>query len=210
MKVHATQRLFWKKWPYKAIIAILPERKSSHYGYRSNNTELQQRGQHSNTIKSWCRDNFEDCGLRQESNLSVFLHTESELELLLDKWDSLALEVWKPSNANAERLLLTHTRDIIRATPWYGKFEVRACIKYTDSFINTGIDTLKSAVNSLDPLDWHASGLLKHIISNESKANKSGWGQPLFLYLRSSEDAALLRLQLGDFIDRFERIRNPE
>ena len=41
MKEHSTQKLFWKKWPYKAIIRISATR-SGHSGYsfsRRNNVE---------------------------------------------------------------------------------------------------------------------------------------------------------------------------
>ena len=48
------------------------------------------------------------------------------------------------------------------------------------------------------------------IIKNDIQPRTYGWGQPLHLYLASSDDAAMLRLQCGDYIERFERIRPPE
>jgi hypothetical protein len=211
MKTHNTQKLFWKKWPYKAIVEITPAR-GSHNGWgRANNSEtLKLRSRSVNQAKAWCSKTFEDVGLRSESNLSVFLSTEEELNSLIAYFGDKVLETWSPVNISAKDLMLNYEYDVIRSRPWYGRFSIRARIKYNNDFRVKAVDNFKSAVNALDPDDWYCAGLLMKIIKNDIQPRTYGWGQPLHLYLASSDDAAMLRLQCGDYIERFERIRPPE
>lgn len=210
MKTHNTQKLFWKKWPYKAIVEITPTRGSHGWG-RTNNTEnLRLRSISINQAKSWCLKSFEDVGLRSESNLSVFLSTEEELNALVAYFGDRVLETWRPISTSAKDLMLNHEYDVVRDRPWYGRFPIRARISYNNDFRVKAIDNFKTAVNALDPNDWYCAGLLMKIIKNDVLPRTFGWGQPLHLYLASPDDAAMLRLQCGDYIERFERIRPPE
>jgi hypothetical protein len=148
--------------------------------------------------------------LRSESHLSVFLSTEEELNALIGYFGEKILEVWKPVSGTARELMVNHEYDVIRNRPWYGRFPIRARIKYNNDFRVKAVDNFKMAVNSFDVNDWHCAGLLKKIIDNDILPKTYGWGQPLHLYLASADDAAMLRLQCGDYIERFERIRPPE
>lgn len=209
MKTHNTQKLFWKKWPCKAIIEITPKRGANGWG-RVNNTEtLRQRSISINQAKSWCLKTFEDVGLRSESNLSVFLSSEDELETLIAYFGDRVIETWKPVSTSAKDMMLSHEYDVVRDRPWYGRFPIRARIKYNNDFRVKAIDNFKSAINALDSNDWYCAGLLMQIIKEDTLPRTFGWGQPLHLYLASADDAAMLRLQCGDYIERFERIRPP-
>ncbi len=210
MKIHNTQKLFWKKWPYKAVIEITPYRGSNGWGRTKNTEVLRQRAFNINQAKSWCQRMFEDVGLRSESHLSVFLSTEEDLDALLGYFGSKVIEVWKPVSGSARELMVSHEHDVIRSRPWYGKYTIRARIKYNNDFRVKAVDNFKMAVKSFEPDDWYCAGLLKNIIEHDSLPKTYGWGQPLHLYLASADDAAMLRLQCGDYIERFERIRPPE
>jgi len=205
MKEHLTQRLFWKKWPYKAIIEV-PARSAGSWHSRRYNPE---RTAAVDKIKAWCKKNFTDYGLRCETFISVFLRTEAELNTLLDQYGHKITEVWKPESAGAEETLLKYEYDVVRAKPWYGKYTVRARINYDNDFRVKAVDNFRAAVRGLDPEDWHCAGLLKEVIDSDTLPSRFGWGQPLHLYLVSADDAAMLRLQCGDYIERFERIRPP-
>jgi hypothetical protein len=208
MKIHNTQRLFWKQWPYKAIIEIKPEL-YGHYGWRRvSDADRRLRHDEFNRLLRWCKSRFPDAGIRRETHLSIFLSNEEELNDLINNVDGRILEVWKPENDSAKDLLLEHGHDVIRDRPWYGKYPIRARIRYNDDFRRIHVPNFKQAVASLDGA-WHAAGLLKEIIEKESLPRAYGWGQPLHLYLENAEDAALLRLTCGDCIERFERIRKP-
>lgn len=211
MKIHNTQKLFWKKWPFKAIVEITPHRSSSTGWGRIRNPEvLRQRNISINQAKNWCSKTFEDVGLRSESHLSVFLTTEEDLNALIAYFGDKVLEAWKPVNESAKDIMLNHEYDVVRKRPWYGKYPIRARISYNNDFRVKAVDNFKMAVNSLDPNDWHCAGLLKEIITKKELPRTYGWGQPLHLYLASADDAAMLRLQCGDYIERFERIRPPD
>jgi len=209
MKIHNTQKLFWKKWPYKAIVEITPYRGSHGWGRARSPETTRQRNISINQAKSWCLKMFEDVGLRSESHLSVFLSTEEELNTLIGYFGDKILEVWKPVNDSARELMINHEYDVIRSKPWYGRFPIRARIKYNNDFRVKAVDNFKIAVKSLDPSDWYCAGLLERIIIEDTLPKVYGWGQPLHLYLVSADDAAMLRLQCGDHIERFERIRPP-
>ncbi len=211
MKIHNTQKLFWKKWPFKAIVEITPTRGSTYGWGRAKNPEiLRQRSISINQAKSWCSKTFEDVGLRSESNLSVFLTSEEDLNALITYFGDKVLEVWKPVSESAKDIMLNHECDVVRKRPWYGKYPIRARISYNNDFRVKAVDNFKLAVNSLDPNDWHCAGLLKEIITKKELPRTCGWGHPLHLYLVSADDAAMLRLQCGDYIERFERIRPPD
>ena len=208
MKQHDTQRLFWKKWPYKAIIEISAKRRPASFGVgfsysRRNNSERQEEFAR---LKAWFKNHLPDAGIRCETNLSVFLSTETELAEVLDAFGSKVIELWKPASESSRELLIEHEYDVVRDRLWYGKYPIRARIPYTTDFRNIHVQTFREAVLSLGDEAWHAAGHLKDIIT-ASKADRYGWGQPLHLYLASGEDAAMLRLQCGDYIERFERVR---
>jgi hypothetical protein len=207
MKEHSTQKLFWKKWPYKAIIRIAAQR-SNHSGYsfsRRNNVERQEEFAR---LKMWFMNHIPGAGIRCETNLSVFLSTEQELAEVLDNWGHKVLEVWRPESESAKELLVEHEYDVVRDRLWYGKYPIRARIPYTADFRSNHASSFREAVLSLGEGNWHAAGQLLDIIA-KSNVSSYGWGQPLHLYLTSAEDAAMLRLLCGDYIERFERVRKP-
>jgi hypothetical protein len=208
MKEHSTQKLFWKKWPFKAIIEISAAR-SGHYGAysysRRNNAERQAEFAR---LKEWFKNHLPDVGIRCETHFSVFLATEAELAEVLDAWGHKVLEVWRPESESAKELLVEHEYDVVRDRLWYGKYPIRARICYTDEFRTRYAPAFREAVKSLGNENWHAAGQLKELIDNAALL-RFGWGQPLYLYLTSSEDAAMLRLLCGNHIQRFERIRKP-
>ena len=209
MKIRNTQRLFWKQWPYKAIVEIKP----NLYGYnnwrRSTSDERKQRAQDFAMVERWCKTRFPEAGIRKETHLSIFLSTEDELNSLIDYFGHRILEVWKPATDSAKDLMLEHTYDIVRAKPWYNKYPIRARIPYSDDFRTQHLASFKQAVKSIDPDDWYAAGLLKQAIDDDHLPRIHGWGQPLHLYLANADDAAMLRLMCGDSIQRFERVRKP-
>ena len=208
MKVHNTQRIFWKKWPYKAIVKISETQRLHSFRFTREQRMLRQHEfQH---IKIWCEMNLVDFGIRCETNASVFVNTSEELDKLVDHWGERVIEVWQPENDSAKELLMGHSYDVVRANPWYGRFPIRARIHYDDNFRHNAIPLLKSAVAGLDPTDWHARGLLYELLTKDKQPKHFGWGQPLHLYLATNDDAAMLRLQCGDYIQRFERIRSPD
>lgn len=209
MKEHSTQKLFWKKWPYKAIIGVAPAGPATYGGNfsysRRNNPE---RVSEFARLKEWFKNHLPEAGIRCETNLSVFLSTEAELAEVLDIFGHKVTEVWKPASESAKDLLIEHEFDVVRDRLWYGKYPIRARIAYSSEFRTKHVPAFREAVLSLGNGNWHAAGQLLDIIT-KSKADRYGWGQPLHLYLASAEDAAMLRLQCGDYIERFERIRKP-
>jgi hypothetical protein len=210
MKIHNTQRLFWKRWPIKAVIEITASRKSPiNNTWRLTREQASERHAEFAIVQRWCKSHFPDAGIRKESHFSIFLETEEQLTTLLDGYGHRIIEVWKPANDAAKELLLAHTYDIVRAKPWYNKFPIRARIKYDDQFRTSKLSSLKDVVNAMDPNDWHAAGLLKDLITKDKLQRPGSWGQPLHLYLASADDAAMLRLSCGDGIERFERVRKP-
>jgi hypothetical protein len=208
MKVRDTQRLFWKQWPFKAIIEIKPNIRDSSWR-RMDVGERKLRFEEFERVSRWCKARYPDAGMRKETHLSLFLTTEAELDDLISSWGGAILEIWKPANDVAKDLLTEHSYDVVRAKPWYGKFPIRARILYDNDFKVTHLPTFKEAVASIDTNDWHAAGLLEKLINQKVPPAVYGWGQPLHLYLASTEDAALLRLTCGSIINRFERIRKP-
>jgi hypothetical protein len=207
MKEHSTQKLFWKKWPFKAIIKISAAR-SGHNGYSFSRRNNAERVEEFARLKAWFNNHLPEAGIRCETHLSAFLSTEAELAELLDAFGHKVLEVWRPKSDSARELLVEHEYDVVRDRLWYGKYSIRARIAYSADFRTKHIPAFREAVLSLGKENWHAAGQLLDIITN-AKADRYGWGQPLHLYLASAEDAAMLRLQCGDYIERFERIRQP-
>lgn len=208
MKIHNTQRLFWKQWPIKVVLAIEPELGKSP-NWRLDADGRREREREFGTIQKWCKLNFPDSGIRRESNLSLFLENEEQLDTLLETYGHKVMEVWRPESKQTQELLKEHTYDIVRERPWYGKFGIRARINFNNEFKVKHLATFKTAVNAMNPDDWHAAGMLKDLIEKTDTKNRYGWGQPLHLYLASNDDAIMLKLQCGSSIERFERVRKP-
>ena len=205
MKVNHTQKLFWKKWPFKAIIRIENGRTytGSYYTRKNSFERLEEFGR----VKRWCLKKFPEAGVRCETNLSIFLSTEEELNALIDHYGHKVLAVWKPQSESAKDLLVGHEFDVVRDRLWYGKYPIRARIPFDRHFTEKGVEVIQSALPSLT--EWHCAGALFDMLVKENKKNRYGWGQPLYLYLSDADDAAMLRLMCGDYIERFERVRNP-
>lgn len=206
MKVNRTQRLFWKKWPYKVILKV--ETPNSTPGAFGSWTRRRDTGRMiaMRNLKSWVLERYPNAGVRCETHVSVFLATEEEFQSLLDSYGHKALEVWKPESESAKDLLVSHEFDVVRSRPWYGKYPIRARIPFNLDFKNKGVALLRDALHQVN--EWHCQGILEHMISGEN-TSAYGWGQPLHLYLADADDAAILRLMCGDYIERFERVRNP-
>ena len=207
MKEHSTQKLFWKKWPYKAIIKISAGR-SAHNGYSFSRRNNAERVEEFARLKAWFNNHLPEAGIRCETHLSAFLSTEAELAEVMDAWGHNVLVVWKPESESAKELLIEHEYDVVRDRLWYGKYPIRARIPYTAEFRLKHIQPFREAVLSLGEGNWHAAGQLLDIIAR-SNVSRYGWGQPLHLYLMTADDAAMLRLLCGDYIERFERVRKP-
>lgn len=207
MKEHLTQRLFWKKWPFKAIIQISTSRGT--HDWRHTKQQLIARRAEFEILKEWTTSRFPDSGTRCETNFSVFLKTEDELNELLDYYGHRVIATWRPENQHTMDTLLEHTFDVVRANPWYGKYPIRARIPFTTEFRTEGYKNLKVSLESLSNDAWHCNGVLKDMMLRTNPPRLYSWGQPLHLYLSSSDDAAMLRLLCGNVIERFERIRAP-
>jgi hypothetical protein len=207
MKEHSTQKLFWKKWPYKAIIQLAAVQPVYSGGWAySGNRNSPERLAEFTRLKEWFKNHLPNVGIRCETNLSVFLATEADLAEVIDAFGTKVIEIWTPISAAARELLVDHEFDVVRNRPWYGKYPIRARILYNAEFRTKHIPAFRAAVLSLGEGNWHAAGQLLDII-RMSSADRYGWGQPLHLYLASAEDAAMLRLQCSDCIERFERVR---
>lgn len=209
MKKYLTQKLFWKRWAFKAIIEIHPVRTSTGWSRRQTEAERTARNNDFNRVVEWVNDHLPNSGQRREGNLSIFVETKEQLDLLVEYWEERVIAVWEPESTSTRDMLLSHTNDVVRAKPWYGKFPIRARVLYTNEFKDKGIASFKLAVNGLDPDDWHAKGLLEDVIRAPALPKAHAWGQPMHLYLASTDDAAMLKLQCGDYIERFEKIRPP-
>lgn len=206
MIIRDTQKLFWKQWPIKIVIGSEKNStmtKSYFLGREERLEKMRAMGEVIKVVKK----EVPTAGVRRESNISVFVANEQELAQVLELYGHRTIEVWKPKSDKAKQLLFEHTADVVRERPWYGRFNMRARILYT-SQLKANIENFKAAVNSLDQDSWHAAGLLMNILKSTMQGSNH-WGQPLYLYLASNEDAVLLKLQCGTIIDRFERIRAP-
>lgn len=206
MKENKTQKLFWKKWPYKVVLGVEPPTLTP--GAFGSWTRRRDTGRMvtMRNLKSWVLERFPSAGVRCETHVSVFLETEEEFQSLLDSYGHKALEVWKPESNSAKDLLVNHEFDVVRERPWYGKYPIRARIPFNHDFKTKGVGLLRDALHQVN--EWHCRGILEYLIMGEN-TSAYGWGQPLHLYLVDADDAAMLRLMCGDYIERFERVRNP-
>jgi len=208
MKKCVSQRLFWKKWPYKIILGKDSDRRPVWKNRFVKNSDDETYAWKSQFMR-WFKKHHPDSGLRNEVRISVFLKTKEEVDSIVDTWNNLILEVWEPENEQALALMENHVFDVIRKDPWYKKFPVRARILYTQDFRLNGLDAMRNAVDQMDADTWYAGGQLKLLLSATASRHIYPVGQPFYLYLSSNEDAIMLKLQVGDWIDRFERQRKP-
>jgi hypothetical protein len=211
MKNCVTQRLFWKQWPYKIVLG--DEKDSSRWEYKlyryTKNVDADTYAWKS-TFRRWFKKTFPGGGIRNEMNISVFLKTKEEVDLVIETWPKMVLELWAPESAEALVLMQDHVYDVVRENPWYNKFPIRARILWTTEFRHQGLELIKSAVSQMDPDLWHAGGQLKALLSNSTTVKiPFACGQPYYLYLFDNDDAIMLKLQAGDWVERFERQRKP-
>lgn len=216
MKHSITQRLFWKRWPYKVLLKFATDRparvtsmnsvrKYNQWFNNDNIEDLRVKSQ----FRQWFKKHHPDGGIRSESGISVFLNTQEEVDNVVDTWKKHVVEVWAPSNQASLTTMQDHVYDVVRASPWYKRFPIRARILYSEDFRHSGLGSLRDALAGIEPDHWLAKGLLMDLINEPTGRVPWAWGQPVYLYLLDNEDAIMLKLQAGDWIDRFERIRAP-
>jgi len=209
-----TQRLFYKKWPYKVLIKVHtgPEvERKPRYELYSTHTQLRDTDEtykFKSKIKRWFKRHVPDGGIRCERTISLFLHTQDEVDFICDAWESNIVEVHSPVSDQALTLLENNVYDIVRKHDWYRKYPIRARILYTKEFALEGRKLLEDSLHQLEDDDWHCKGTLMSALDDRGILPYA-CGQPYYLYLKSNDDAVILRLTCGDYIERFERIRKP-
>lgn len=214
MKRQTTQRLFWQKWPYKVILdfsqdsrPIIPSTTSRWVRPNRSMTHPEWAN-----FRRWQKKNLEGTGMRSEGgHISAFLATKEQLELVLDTWTKFVSEVWEPSSEEALTLMKDHVFDVVREHPWYRKYPIRARLLYTQEFQHKGLPSIRQALEGIEHENWYAAGALNVILNEKEPGFNYPWpyGQPYYLYLTDNDDAVMLKLQVGDWIDRFERQRKP-
>ena len=208
-----TQRLFYKKWPYKVLIKVdRGSQTEKHealglFGPRYTK-EHDETYKFKSKFKRWFKRHLPEGGIRCERTISLFLHTQDDVDFVVDSWKHNVLEVHAPESAEAMNLLKDNVYDIVRKHYWYRKYPVRARILYTREFSQEGRKALEESLQQIDRDDWHAKGTLMSALERDGNLPYA-CGQPYYLYLKSSDDAVILRLTCGDYIERFERIRKP-
>lgn len=213
MKQRLTQRLFWKRWPYKILLMFsekdqqtrdrVPRKFSRWTETLGDDIRLKIQ------FRQWFKKHHPEGGIRSESGISVFLDTQDEVDSVIDAWKKYVIEVWQPATDESLALMKDHVYDVVRPSLWYRRFHMRARILYTQEFYVNGLPTLQSALGGFEKDSWQARGLLMDLIANTKGRLPWAWGQPMYLYLSDNEDAIMLKLQVGDWIERFERIRQP-
>ncbi|MDB2315568.1 hypothetical protein N9V27_01180 [bacterium] len=211
-----TQRLFYKKWPYKVLIKVdhAENRKRADgielltaYSPRMTK-DREETYQFKSKFKRWFKRHIPNGGIRCERTISLFLCTQKEVDFIIDTWKHNIEEVYAPESEEAMTLLQDNVYDIVREHDWYRKYPVRARILYTREFASNGRQALEESLKQIEQDDWHCQGTLMSAL--ESGGNLPyACGQPYYLYLKSNDDAVILRLTCGDYIERFERIRKP-
>lgn len=215
MKQRVTQRLFWKKWPYKVIVDFsVPERPATVHTSRWTKAHTRQREMHPEwaNFRRWQKKTLSGTGLRGEGGcISLFLETQDQVDQVTGTWYKYVKEVWAPASDQALETMQSHVHDVVREHPWYKRYTIRARILYTSEFRRDGgLDALRDALSGIDRENWHAAGALDLLLANPSaKSLPWPYGQPYYLYLADNDDAVMLKLQVGDWIDRFERQRKP-
>lgn len=212
MKRSITHRLFWKKWPYKVLLRAPSDRPrySSHLMNPVPFTDFAEDALSRSKFRQWFKKHHPDCGIRCETGISVFLSTRDELEHVIDTWKKYVKEVWEPADQESLTAMKDHVYDVVRDSYWYKRFPVRARILYTPEFRLNGLSLIRDALSSIPSENWLARGLLEDLLAEPSGRVPWACGQPVYLYLLENEDAIMLKLQAGDWIDRFERIRKPQ
>lgn len=211
-----TQRLFWKRWPFKVLMKfpydedrtriVTNERRTmTRWASNDNLENLRVKSQ----FRQWFKKHHPEGGIRSESGISVFLNTREEVDNVVDAWKKYVSEIWAPSNQTSLSLMQNHVHDVVRSSFWYKRFPIRARILYTEEFRHSGLPILRDALSGIEDDHWSAKGLLMDLINEPTGRIPWSWGQPVYLYLLDNEDAIMLKLQAGDWIDRFERVRSP-
>lgn len=209
-----TQRLFYKKWPFKVVIKVDrgKEVRPDHnkLGLYSSHIirDTDETYKFKSKFKRWFKRHLPEGGIRCERTISLFLHTQDDVDFVVDSWKHNVLEVHAPESEEAMILLKDNVYDIVRKHYWYRKYPVRARILYTREFSQEGRKVLEDSLRQIADDDWHCQGTLMSALDNNGTLPYA-CGQPYYLYLKSNDDAVILRLTCGDYIERFERIRKP-
>lgn len=209
-----TQRLFYKKWPFKVLVKVdtgpKVERASSQalYSTYTQMRDTDETYKFKSKFKRWFKRHLPDGGIRCERTISLFLNNQEEVDFVCDAWTHNVLEVHAPESEEAMVLLKDNVYDIVRKHNWYRKYPVRARILYTRDFASDGRKLLEDSLKQIEDDDWHCQGTLMSALDDHGNLPYA-CGQPYYLYLKSNDDAVILRLTCGDYIERFERIRKP-
>jgi len=121
MDVQYTQKIFYRKFPYKIVICrkYNIKNKSWNLGWTPKKSMIWLNKNNVN-YRSNCR--LRRRGSKITATMRLFLENESDYNTCLNKWKKHITAVVRPLNENHENTLKNNEKIIIRPTLLYGKF----------------------------------------------------------------------------------------
>lgn len=203
IKYRATSHKFWRRFPYKVIVAYKdggipqpPSRYVATWWHEYIVERSQAKKQRRAYIKSFAKylpdaDLFTRVDTAKTVNF--FFVNEADTEHFVDSIKEKVSEVWRPSSAAHVAAMADH-KVKVRKSLFHGRY--RWCVVYQKLYDD----------KSSEFLEWEALYFRNEEDERDQERSYLFMGAQYRLYLRDETDVVFTKLGTSDIIDRIEKV----
>ncbi len=189
MQFETTTKLFYSKFPYKAVLVNEGFNADQYYGDMRKMIE-------------WLRSlSKEDQQMRHARTIQLFFKKRKDLEHVVNKYGKWVTQVYEPLNKKHYEYLMQNRDTITRNKLFWNRYPYKITFGcHTD--IDKAVNWFENFFSEKDPRRFRFGSSLHQLIK-EKERWRSYWCNPV-LYLTEHDDVMLCKLALSGHITKIE------
>tara|TARA_B100002019_G_C21228100_1_gene578480 strand:- start:244 stop:849 length:606 start_codon:yes stop_codon:yes gene_type:complete len=189
MQFETTTKLFYGKFPYKAVMTHEAFDVDEYYG---NMTKMLK------WLKSLPRDDYQ---MRHAKTIQLFFRKRKDLEHVVNSFHKWVTQVYEPFNKKHYEYLMQNKDCITRNRLFWNKYSYKITLG-AHTNIEKAVAWFESFFTERDPARYRYGQSLGQLM-REKETWRSYWCNPV-LYLTEHDDVMLCKLALSDHIIKIE------
>lgn len=189
MRFETTTRLFYSKFPYKAVLVNEGFDIDKYYG------DMRKMIQWLRKIKK------SEYQMRRARTIQLFFKKRKDLEYAINHYGEWVQQVFEPYNKKHYEYLMNNKDCVTRNRLFWNRYSYKITLG-THNNVQKAIGWFENFFTERDPSRFRFGASLNQLI-NEKEAWRSYWCNPV-LYLANHDDVMLCKLALSDHIFKIE------
>jgi len=190
MQFETTTRLFYGKFPYKAVLVNEGFDVDRYYGDMRRMIEW---------LRTMQKSEYQ---MRHARTIQLFFKKRKDLEYVVNNYDKWVTQIYEPFNKKHYEYLMQNNDAITRNRLFWNKYQYKITLG-----VHTGIEKaigwFENFFTERDPSRYRFGSSLSKLIS-EKERWRTYWCNPV-LYLTEHDDVMLCKLALSDHIIKIEQ-----